>query len=65
MWEVVETKQELSKSLENPVKDVKKKEDLSLAISSTPEKKKLLPNQISPWLDKFENRIAKIRDKNE
>jgi aspartyl/asparaginyl beta-hydroxylase (cupin superfamily) len=36
---------------------------LSKAISETPEKKQLLPDQITPWLERFENKLAKIRDK--
>jgi hypothetical protein len=63
MAETEETKKEISKSLENPLVDATKKGDLSKAISDTPEKKQLLPNQISPGLDKFENKLAKIREK--
>ena len=63
MAETEETKKEISKSLENPLVDATKKGDLSKAISDTPEKKQLLPNQISPGLDKFENKLAKLREK--
>lgn len=57
-----ETKKEISKSLENPIVDATKKGDLSKAISDTPEKKQLLPDQIPPSLDKFENKLSKIRE---
>ncbi|MBR4567300.1 hypothetical protein IKO18_02485 [bacterium] len=43
-----DTKKEISKSLENPIVEATKKTDLSKAISETPEKKQLLPDQITP-----------------
>nr|MBR6100602.1 hypothetical protein [bacterium] len=43
-----ETKKEISKSLDNPIVEATKKTDLSVAINSTPEKKQLLPDQITP-----------------
>ena len=58
-----DTKKEISKSLENPIVEATKRTDLSKAISETPEKKQLLPDQITPWLERFENKLAKIRDK--
>ena len=56
-----ETKKEISKSLDNPIVEATKKTDLSVAINSTPEKKQLLPDQITPWLSKFENKLIKER----
>ena len=56
-----ETKKEISKSLDNPLVEATKKTDLSVAMNSTPEKNQLLPDQISPWLSKYENKLIKER----
>ena len=57
-----ETKKAISKSLDNPIVEATKKTDLSLAINSTPEKKQLLPDQITPWLSKYEDKLIKERN---
>ena len=56
-----ETKKEISKNLDNPIVEATKKTDLSVAMNSTPEKKQLLPDQISPSLSKYENKLIKER----
>ena len=56
-----ETKKEISKNLDNPIVEATKKTDLSVAMSSTPEKKQLQPDQIAPWLSKYENKLIKER----
>ena len=56
-----ETKKEISKSLDNPIKEATKNTDLSVAMSSAPKKKELLPDQISPYLSKYENNSIKER----
>ncbi|PZM86719.1 MAG: hypothetical protein DLD55_04910 [candidate division SR1 bacterium] len=62
MTENKKTQEKLSKSLENPILEAVKSNDLSSAITSTPEKKKLLPNQIPPSLDKFETALSEERE---
>ena len=57
-----QTEEKLSKNLENPLLEAVKSNDLSTAMSSTPQKKKILPNQIPPSLDKFENALSGERE---
>ena len=56
-----ETKKEISKNLDNPIVEATKKTDLSVAMTSTPEKKQLDPDQIAPRLSKYENKLIKER----
>ncbi len=56
------TQKDISKSLENPLLDAVKSDDLSSAMASTPQKKKLLPNQIPISLDKFETALSAERE---
>lgn len=56
------TQKNISKSLENPLLEVVKSDDLTSAIASTPQKKKILPNQIPISLDKFENTLSEERE---
>ena len=56
-----ETKKEISKNLDNPIVEATKKTDLSVAMNSAPEKKQLQPDQIAPWLSKYENNLIKER----
>ena len=56
-----ETKKEISKNLDNPIVNATKKTDLSLAIKSSSEKKQLDPDQVTPWLSKYENKLIKER----
>lgn len=52
------TQKNISKSLENPLLEAVKSDDLSSAMNSTPQKKKILPNQIPISLDKFETALS-------
>lgn len=62
MTNTKDTQQKISKSLENPFLEAVKTNDLSSAITGTPQKKKILPNQIPPSLDKFENKLSQERE---
>lgn len=62
MTENKKTEGKLSKNLENPLLEAVKSDDLSTAIASTPQKKKILPNQIPPSLDKFETALSRERE---
>lgn len=62
MTDTKTTQENISKSLENPILEVVKNEALTETIGSTPAKKKILPNQISPFLDKFENSLSKEKE---
>lgn len=62
MTDTQKTQENISKSLENPLLGAIKKDALTDAISAVPEKKRLLPDQISPSLDKFENAVSKKRE---
>lgn len=46
----------LSKAMENPLIDATKKSDVVWVIADDVNKK-IVPNQISPQLDKFENSL--------
>ena len=48
----------LSKVMKNPLAEVTKKSDVANVIWEDKDQK-LLPNQISPQLDKFENSLIK------
>lgn len=56
------TQKDISKSLENPLLEAVKSDDLSSAMASTPQKKKILPNQIPISLDKFETALSAKRE---
>ncbi len=56
------TQKDISKSLENPLLDAVRSDDLSSAMASTPQKKKILPNQIPISLDKFETALSAERE---
>ncbi len=56
------TQKNISKSLENPLLEAVKSDDLSTAMNSTPQKKKILPNQIPISLDKFETALSVERE---
>ncbi len=62
MTENKKTQEKLSKSLENPLLDAVRSDDLSSAMASTPQKKKILPNQIPISLDKFETALSAERE---
>ena len=51
------TQEKISKSLENPILEAVKKDDLNLVMKNSAQKKVIPPNQISVALDKFENKI--------
>ena len=53
-----ETDSALSKAMKNPLAEVTKKSDVANAISDD-KTKNLVPNQISPQLDKFENSLIR------
>lgn len=54
----------LSKAMRNPLAEVTKKSDVADVIWEDKDQK-LLPNQISPQLDKFENSLIKKKKFNE
>lgn len=56
------TQKNISKSLENPLLEAVKSNDLSTTMNSTPQKKKILPNQIPISLDKFETALSVERE---
>jgi len=57
MTDTKATQEKISKSLENPILEAVKKDDLSLVMKNSAQKKVIPPNQISVALDKFENKI--------
>ncbi len=57
MTDTKATQEKISKSLENPILEAVKKDDLSLVMKNAAQKKVIPPNQISVALDKFENKI--------